>query len=973
MYKYFLAFLLLIGNSILIAQTGMIEGLIQDDENTPLIGATIQIEGTGKGTVTDFNGQYQLIGLEKGAFILQVSYTGYTPVTKSVDFNGGNLNLDFTLSEDILQMDEVVVTASFNQKSKLESSVSITTLNAEQIEALAPISAVDALKNVPGVYVNDADGEVRNEIESRGLSTQFFSIQEDGLPSSVSELASTGQFARDMFLRSDIMTQRVEAVRGGSASITAANAPGGIFNYISATGGNKFGGEFRNRFGVQAEGQEVYNKTELMVGGPIAQSGWKYAVGGHFRYDGGNRKTLYPFSQGGQAKGNISKLFKGGHSLKIYGKWLDDKVGLNRSTFVNQWNDIQPAPGFDWTDNLVLPDVNFQTVDGYNFRNDRTATQPIRSRDQQRLKDKSIGAQFTLNLNDNWRLINNTRFSKKEIITNILGENGMSTFAPDAFFARLFTSYPSFFGSWKLTNLGSFEYFDINTGETLATIDTESELFNRVGQVTQNDLPTGNLFVTQISNIGLDLTEFVEQLSLAGRIGNHALTLGGYYHTADNLKVTNSASTALTVEPNPRVLGVRVQMIDYSGPAQFSPELEKYVGLSNREAKYSDPNGSLGYNGRFNNYDKIKETVYAGFLNDEWTVNDRINIDAGIRYEVINHKGGYGLPTQLSLDEFPGGMDGDTTTIYDNGLNYFSGEFAEYDFTYNTFSYSFGINYKLNNSSAVYGRYSVSEKLLDASYLDLLKIEEKIPFRPRGTNQIELGYKYAGKKIGVFAIAYRSEVNNIHTSIFVATVPSVDPRGYYFTPDRFNSVVYYGTEFEINYAPTKWFTLRSALSISGGTNKDFKIWDANDPNTKEDDELIDLSGQPVAGASTKKISLSPIDLTGIFYFNKKKGSFLINYRRFSDRWANEQQAFILPGFNLFKIGGSYQFTKSFSAQFNINNVFNTVGIQRFTGWNDIQGFTFNVTEQFTQDNPDAWFKVQRSLPRAFYLTLNYKF
>ena len=143
-------------------------------------------------------------------------------------------------------LDEVIVTGVFDQRTRLESSIAISTLKAKDIERLAPVSAADLLKNIPGVYVNSSLGEIRNTIYSRGVSVgsndgasgyYYVSMQEDGLP--VTNATFTN-FGPDFFLRADLTTSRVEAVRGGTASILGSNAPGGIFNYVSKTGGTEF-------------------------------------------------------------------------------------------------------------------------------------------------------------------------------------------------------------------------------------------------------------------------------------------------------------------------------------------------------------------------------------------------------------------------------------------------------------------------------------------------------------------------------------------------------------------------------------------------------------------------------------------------------------------------------------------------------------------------------------------------------------
>lgn len=92
--------------------------------------------------------------------------------------------------------------------------------------------------------VESSGGEVGNNLFARGIPSagayEYVQIQEDGLP--VFEDGAL-QFANaDVFYRLDETVKKMEAVRGGSASIFASNAPGGIINFISKTGQNDFQG-----------------------------------------------------------------------------------------------------------------------------------------------------------------------------------------------------------------------------------------------------------------------------------------------------------------------------------------------------------------------------------------------------------------------------------------------------------------------------------------------------------------------------------------------------------------------------------------------------------------------------------------------------------------------------------------------------------------------------------------------------------
>ena len=92
-----------------------ISGKVTDEAGEPLIGVTVQlIEVRGAGTITDFDGMYELSGsAASGDYTLEMSYVGYG--TQRFRVNVGNspaIEQNATLSGDILNLDEVVVTGA---------------------------------------------------------------------------------------------------------------------------------------------------------------------------------------------------------------------------------------------------------------------------------------------------------------------------------------------------------------------------------------------------------------------------------------------------------------------------------------------------------------------------------------------------------------------------------------------------------------------------------------------------------------------------------------------------------------------------------------------------------------------------------------------------------------------------------------------------------------------------------------------
>ncbi|MEM1324302.1 MAG: TonB-dependent receptor [Bacteroidota bacterium] len=148
----FAAFGLLFCSNLTAQRT--ITGSITDDEDTPLIGASVFVRGTASGTVTDINGAFELTNISDDATTLVVSYTGYE--TQEVEITNEN-NYTIELAEGI-SLDEVVVTGYGVQKKRVVTGA-ITTLGAEEISSIPTPSGVQAMQGqVAGVDIVQTGG-----------------------------------------------------------------------------------------------------------------------------------------------------------------------------------------------------------------------------------------------------------------------------------------------------------------------------------------------------------------------------------------------------------------------------------------------------------------------------------------------------------------------------------------------------------------------------------------------------------------------------------------------------------------------------------------------------------------------------------------------------------------------------------------------------------------------------------------------
>jgi TonB-linked SusC/RagA family outer membrane protein len=166
-FIYAIAFMLLAVNAM--AQL-KISGRVTDAKDaTPLPNVTIQIKGTGSGTITDENGQYSL-QVPNGNAVLMVSYTGYTPKEVPV---GGQSTLNITLETKTNVLTDVVV-VGYGTVRKSDLTGAVSTLKAEQLMDKPVPNVSQALQGkIPGVDVNinsSAPGQTA-KVRVRGIGS----------------------------------------------------------------------------------------------------------------------------------------------------------------------------------------------------------------------------------------------------------------------------------------------------------------------------------------------------------------------------------------------------------------------------------------------------------------------------------------------------------------------------------------------------------------------------------------------------------------------------------------------------------------------------------------------------------------------------------------------------------------------------------------------------------------------------------
>ncbi|WP_299049638.1 TonB-dependent receptor [uncultured Polaribacter sp.] len=831
-FKNLLLILVMLSSTGLVAQS-TISGIVKDTNGNLIPGVNIFLKGTTQGANTDFDGVYEIANVANGSYTIIASYIGYDNFTKEITVNG-NLKLNIVIKENAESLDEIIVTGVANPRSKIESSVSITTIKPSVIAQSAPRTTAEIFRTIPGIRSESSGGEGNSNIAVRGVpvssgGSKYIQLQEDGLP--VLLFGDMSFATADIFTRFDNNIGRIEAIRGGSASTVSSNSPGAIINLISKTGKVE-GGAIGTTFGLDYDSF----RTDFNYGAPIAE-GLYFHAGGFYRVGEGLRETGFTANNGGQFKFNLTKEFKNGY-VRLNAKLLNDRavaylpmpIQVSGTNSNPTWGN---APNFSATRGTSHTPFLTQNVglgaDGQLRRsNVSDGMNPI---------SRSIGLEASFDLAEGWKIKNNGRFS---------------------------------------LNSGSF------VSPFPAQVATASDIANSFGAGATLEYTTGGVVPTN---------------SLVSRIHMFDVELNNFNNFMNDFKLSKSFDNVdVTIGYFKSIQNVSMSWLWNSYLQEVSDNNARLIDVFDAANTPLSENGLYAYGTPFwgnlhRNYD-TKYNVSAPYASIAIEASETFNIDASIRFDSGKVDGSFAGGTSR---EFDINNDGVISVPEQNVFAIDNANATTVNYDYNYFSYSLGLNYKLADRQAVFGRLSrgaaaKADRIL-FSGLDYTNSNtiNALDF----ITQAEFGYKRGFDKGSLYATVFFA--NTKEEGGFEATTQTIIENDY-------KSV---GLELEGSYKFNDNFGVRAGLtytnaSIESGPN------DGNTPRRQPDFIYNFIPTYNFGSNSQNAIGLSLIGQSKAF--------------------AQDNNELVMPGFVIVNSFINVGITKSLSANLAANNLFDSLGI-----------------------------------------------
>ena len=667
-------------------------------------------------------------------------------------------------SSDITELDVVVVTGRVGTdiRTKAQTSYALTDISSEQLRLQAPMGVAEALKAVPGLWVEASGGEASANIRARGIPTEGYStlsLQEDGLP--IQHDGGLGWLNADQSFRIDETVDRMEIVRGGPASIFASNAPGGIVNFVTRRGGDSNEGLVKYEIG-----DFNHHRVDLWYGGPAGP--WRYGVGGFWRISDGVRDPGFRANDGYQARIALGRNLPGGGKIDANVKHFDDHVVffLGVPLTFDSKGDPAGVPGFN---------PNYGTFPG-----PETQRLNVIDANGPRVVDVQSGThveltQFTVKFEQpfagDWKIDNGFRYR-------------MSDTTREGFFPGSIASGTSRLAGLRAAALAAFP---TATNVEFRYTTTPSNIFDPV-----NGNNNGLVHDGAIRTIDVELDEIINDFRVLKKFPfgeqTHDVALGVYVARLDETFKRYSATVFTDVRDNARLLDLVA--VNAAGAA---------VGTMTDD-------GVSRYGSEFAN-GKGDSFTYAFYFSDEWQITRALRVDMGVRWEKINADGRAERGVSRNL--------GGPTAADDNVLAG-AGVFDGFDRTFKRTGWTIGADWQFTPRNGLFARFTPTFRL--PSVGDFITNASATPVIQR-MDLYEVGYKYVSRPFDVFLTAFRTEYKN-----FGFGDTTFDPATGGFTMRTlYTSTKAKGFELEGNIRPVQWFDMNASATWQEPEFGDFRF------------------------------------------------------------------------------------------------------------------------------------------------------
>ena len=222
-----------------VAQNSISGSVLEEGSDAPLVGASVILQGTTMGALTDVDGDFNLSNVANGEYTVVISYYGFVAYEAEVAVNG-NVDLGtITMTPSGVGLDEVEILASIVTDRK--TPVAVSTIDGDVVAQLVGNQEFpEILRSTPSIYATKQGGGFGDSrINIRGFDQRNTAVMINGIP--VNDMENGWVYWSNWAGLSDV-TSTIQVQRGLGASKLAVPSVGGSINIVTNPADFKKGG-----------------------------------------------------------------------------------------------------------------------------------------------------------------------------------------------------------------------------------------------------------------------------------------------------------------------------------------------------------------------------------------------------------------------------------------------------------------------------------------------------------------------------------------------------------------------------------------------------------------------------------------------------------------------------------------------------------------------------------------------------------
>ena len=263
--------ILTLGLSFFASAQNKIAGTVSDKNNKALPNVIVSVPEIHKETISDADGKYLLNNLPNGTFKISFSSVGYATQILSISISEKEVTQNITLEDNIIHMDEVIVSTAFN-KLQSQNVMKVEHVNLKSLQQKGTATLIEGLASIPGVSQVSTGTSIGKPV-IRGLSGNRVLVYAQGVR------LENQQFGEEHGLgMNDAGVESVEVIKGPASLLYGSDALGGVLYFNPEKFANPK--EFKADFSQRVFSNTLGSNTSL--GLKTSTENWKFLARGSF-------------------------------------------------------------------------------------------------------------------------------------------------------------------------------------------------------------------------------------------------------------------------------------------------------------------------------------------------------------------------------------------------------------------------------------------------------------------------------------------------------------------------------------------------------------------------------------------------------------------------------------------------------------------------------------------------------------------